>query len=250
MSEVQQLLGEISRCSIARDIRSGSSTVSIACREIVSLQAEVEFQLPEPWSGQIDMAPILFISSNPSIDEHEDFPNTSWESSRTADFFGNRFNPASGWVKDGLYPRQRDGSWSTDWVRFWASARARAGEILQRKATPGVDFALTEVVHCKSRSERGVAAARNICSDRYLEKVISASAAKVLIVYGRQAEEAIHRCFASRMTACGGVLRCVLIGNKPRMLVFLPHPAGYGSKSLEAGVGHDGLKLIRVHMTL
>src|SRR5258708_28952120 len=169
MSEVWQLLGEIVHCSIANEIRSGNSHVSIPCRESASVQTGVAFQLPEPWSGQIDIAPLLFISSNPSIDEHEDYPDESWESPRTADFFDNRFTPASGWVKDGLYPRQRDGSWSKDWVRFWASARGRAREILRRKIEPGIDFALTEVVHCKSRKERGVAEARDECSDRYLQ---------------------------------------------------------------------------------
>ena len=67
MSEVSQLLGEIAHCSIANEIRSGNSHVSIPCREIVSVQTGVVFQLPEPWSGQIDIAPLLFISSNPSL---------------------------------------------------------------------------------------------------------------------------------------------------------------------------------------
>ena len=104
MSEVQQLLGEISQCPVAREIRLGNSTSSCACRQIVGVQTGADFQVPEPWSGQIDIAPLLFISSNPSIDEHEDYPYRSWESSRTADFFSNRFARSSGWVKDGFIP--------------------------------------------------------------------------------------------------------------------------------------------------
>lgn len=249
MSEVQQLLSEIAHCSIANEIRSGNSHVSLPCREIVSVQMGVVFQLPEPWSGRIDIAPILFISSNPSIDEREDYPDASWESSRTADFFSNRFAPASGWVKDGLYSRQRDGSWSKDWVRFWASARGRSREILQRKIEPGIDFALTEVVHCKSRRECGVSEARDECSDRYLRRVISVSAAKLLIVYGKQAEGVVRRHFGSAMTALGHGLSLILIGDRPRMLVFLPHPNERGSKkTVESNVGTKGLTLIRAHV--
>ncbi|WP_263375720.1 uracil-DNA glycosylase family protein [Granulicella aggregans] len=249
MSELQQLLGEISHCPVVREIRLGNSTSSCACRQIVSVQTGADFQVPEPWSGQIDIAPLLFISSNPSIDEHEDYPYASWEFSKTADFFSNRFALASGWVKDGLYPRQIDGSWSKDWVRFWASARGRSREILQRKIEPGIDFALTEVVHCKSRREYGVSEARDECANRYLQRVISVSAAKLLIVYGKQAEGVVRRHFGPAMTALGHGLSLILIGDRPRMLVFLPHPNERGSKkTVESNVGTKGLTLIRAHV--
>jgi hypothetical protein len=38
--------------------------------------------------------------------------------------------------------------------------RQRAIELLQRDVRPGVDYALTEIVHCKSKSENGVAEAK------------------------------------------------------------------------------------------
>ena len=39
-------------------------------------------------------------------------------------------------------------------VSYWGHARNRTREILQREIKPGIDFALTEVVHCsKSRKE-------------------------------------------------------------------------------------------------
>jgi hypothetical protein len=140
MTEIWELSDEIVHCPIAYEIRSGRSQVSNPCSDLVNVQKGALFQFPEPWSGQIEIAPLLFISSNPSIDEHEDYPDETWSSSRTVDFFSNRFAPGSGWVKDGLYPRQRDGSWSNNWVRFWASARGRAREILQRKIEPGIDL--------------------------------------------------------------------------------------------------------------
>lgn len=204
------------------------------------------FQLPEPWSGQIDIAPLLFISSNPSIDELEEYPDQFWGLSRTIDFFHNRFTSDAGWVNDGLCVLQRNGS-RGKWVRFWASARGRASEILGKKRNeivPGVDFALTEIVHCKSRKEEGVNEAQDFCSERYLKRVLSISAAKVLIVYGKPAREAIHRCLGPVMN-----LSLVAVGNCQRMLVFLPGPNARGPrKTLEANIGQDGLSRIRTHL--
>jgi hypothetical protein len=120
---------------------------------------------------------------------------------------------------------------------------------LQREVTPGVDFALTEVVHCKSLKERGVSEALDFCSERYLEKVIAIAAAKVLIVYGKHAADAIRGRFGSMMIPLEHGLSLISIRDIPRMLVFLPHPNRPGpKKTLEARVGDDGLKLIRAHI--
>jgi len=98
---------------------------------------------------------------------------------------------------------------------FLGVRRGRSREILQRKIEPGIDFALTEVVHCKSRREYGVSEARDECSNRYLQRVISVSAAKLLIVYGEQAEGVVRRHFGSTMTALGHGLSLMLLGDGP-----------------------------------
>ena len=43
----------------------------------------------------------------------------------------------------------------------------------------GLDYALTEVVRCKSRQERGVPEALGTCSSRYLARTLELSAARV-----------------------------------------------------------------------
>jgi len=101
MSDLRQLLGEIAHCPVAKAIRLGDSPVSAPCHNVVSLQAGKSFQLPEPWSGQIDTAPLLFVSSNPAIDELEVYPDESWEDGKTTDFFQKRFTSEDGWVIDG-----------------------------------------------------------------------------------------------------------------------------------------------------
>jgi hypothetical protein len=135
----------------------GNSPVSVPCHTVVSLQAGKSFQVPEPWSGHIDIAPLLFVSSNPAIDELEVYPDESWEVGKAIDFFPRRFTSEDGWVIDGR-ALQQSGARGRG-VSFWGHARNRAREIFQREVAPGVDFALTEVVHCKSLKERGVAMA-------------------------------------------------------------------------------------------
>jgi hypothetical protein len=193
----------------------------------------------------------LFISSNPSIDDLEEYPDRFWGSDRIIDFFNNRFTSDAVWVRDGLYALRRDGSRSP-WVRFWAAARSRASEVLDKsreQIVPGIDFALTEVVHCKSRKEEGVREAQMCCAERYLERVLSLSPAKVIIVYGKRAENAIRNYFSAKMGTLPNNVWHLSIGRQSKMLVFLPHPNESGSrKALQENVGCAGLSQIRAHL--
>lgn len=62
MADIQQLLQEIHNCPVATSIRNGQPG---PCQTIVLSQTGTTFHSPEPWSGQITTAPILFLSSNP-----------------------------------------------------------------------------------------------------------------------------------------------------------------------------------------
>jgi hypothetical protein len=233
---------------VAEEIRSGRASAH-CCRTIVTSQAGTTFLFPEPWVGEIEHAPILFISSNPSIDEQEEFPNDiekKWTPELTTDFFQNRFGLTADWVKDGKVLR-RDGSRGKS-VRFWASARSRVSELMQEKdkIEPGIDFAITEVVHCKSRRETGVREAQEFCSGRYLKKILDVSVARVLIVYGRVARDVICRYLGQPKEKM--LLDAVDIAGIPRMFVFLPHPNSRGTKkTLEANLGKD-LPRVRAHL--
>ena len=63
------------------------------CRQVVFAQelGRADFHLPEPWSGRIESAPNLFVSSNPSFNPREDFPTVSWDDDRIEAFFTTRF---------------------------------------------------------------------------------------------------------------------------------------------------------------
>lgn len=61
------LLDEIVNCPHAQQCL-GDSAAENLCRTIVEYQNTLslqKFQVPEPWSGEIEKAPILFLSSNP-----------------------------------------------------------------------------------------------------------------------------------------------------------------------------------------
>lgn len=91
-------------------------------------------------------------------------------------------------LKDGRYdPAPRAG-------KYWAEIHRRATELLGPDPQPGIDYALTEVVHCKSSGNQGVTEARMECASRYLEPVLEAA---------RRGEN--HR--PRRETSLGGVLR-------------------------------------------
>ncbi len=109
------------------------------CSKIISVQSTYpraldRHQVPEPWSGDIEHAPILSLASNPAIDEREEIPLWGWPSEEIEDFFLHRYQDGrKQWIKNGIRSLQWDGSYSREYVRFWASVRKRAEELLLKK---------------------------------------------------------------------------------------------------------------------
>jgi len=73
--------------------------------------------------------------------------------------------------------------------------RTRATELLERPARAVVDFALTEVVHCKSVDEVGVDDAYDTCVEQWLRPVVRAAGARVIVLFGVYAGKAFHDFF-------------------------------------------------------
>jgi hypothetical protein len=216
------LLREIAHCPNIQhcyDTRQSSHP----CSKILSVQSSYhshtldQHQVPEPWVGDLEHAPILFLSSNPSLDEEDKFPLWSWREERTADFFINRFEQ---WIEEGVRILRPDGSSKS--VPFWVDVRQRAIELRGQEVCPGIDYALTEVVHCKSKREEGVKEALRECVGLYLRRVVELSGAKVIIVLGSKAEGAMRREFS---IPDGSVVGPQPIGNHKRYIVFLYHPS-------------------------
>jgi hypothetical protein len=73
------------------------------CRAIIGTQYQHGpnlFQLPEPWSGHITQARVLFISSNPSIDDGSGYPRKDWHDDDIFRYFDERFGTS---IFDGAY---------------------------------------------------------------------------------------------------------------------------------------------------
>jgi len=186
---IPQLLFDIAKCN---NFISLLPAVRVhPCNQIVDYQRMQgaininDFQLPEPWSGDILSAPILFISSNPAYSFNELFPTILWPDPMIADFFINRFidrGPIHSWVF-GNKVLLRNGKRSQS-VRYWASIRNRASELLGRNALPGIDYCLTELVHCKSVKEIGVRSALPECTQKYLNRKVVICGAKLIVGVG------------------------------------------------------------------
>jgi len=106
-------------------------------------------------------------------------------------------------------------------VPFWCSVKRRAEKILGRCVIPGDDYAVTEIVHCKSVSQIGVSAASHECSRRYLSRVLNHAAAKVIVVLGADAGRIVKQKYGM---GAEHVFWAQQIEGRKRSVVFLPHP--------------------------
>jgi len=198
------------------------------CSEIIKQNSKKKesFQLPEPWSGDIENAPILFISSNPSISKKELYP--TWDNPNNIniqDFFDNRFgdDEKNSWVyKQKVLNKnmKRD----KKQVRYWCGIKGRAEELLDYDPKPGEDYCITEIVHCKSKKQKGVKSAISTCKELYLNNILEISKAKVIVGIGKLAKESLQSHFNSDAK---------LIEDGKRIIVFLPHPNAFSKKTFK-----------------
>jgi uracil-DNA glycosylase len=227
----------IAHCPIISAIRDNSSLES-PCRTIVELQRDrpAKRHIAEPWIGHIDRAPILFVGSNPGW-SHDDQGLGAVDDDGLVDihinYFGGGLRPYSAGGIRGVGP---DGMPEKGWVHYWAFAQQRATELLGPAVVPGESYALTEAVHCNSRTEASGAtrAALSECGPRYLERVLDIAGARVIIVVGDVAAQAFRGLGIPPEERVVGPVR---LGGRERVVVFLPHPNQRGrSKSLRGNV--------------
>jgi hypothetical protein len=249
------LAADIIRCPIV-DECLGPSGEGLPCHRVVSWQGGVPGgarYVPEPWSGHLERAPILFVSSNPGGDAEgtptSDASFTSkWATEELVSCYDDAFEP---WrrpgIADGVYLTDRNGTRAAKAIRYWVWARARAKELLRREPNPGIDYALTEVVHCGTRHEAGVAEAFPTCVDRYFARVLSASAAALVVCVGGWARAGFSRSFGIDIDA--HLWGPGELAGRHRFVVSVPHPGAFGTpKALEPFVGTANLTRIRTEL--
>ena len=198
---------EIARCE---NVRLALKDRSHPCRRVVAAQDVPDLppfphQLPEPWSGHIETAPILFVGSNPSLNPSERFPTKGWADQRIEAYFTT--------------PDRLDLN-----VRYWNVVRSIAKAVLGEEPRPGHDCALTELLRCKSWNEKGVPQALATCTDLYLERTLQVSKARVVVALGKVAREGIasHIGGTSKIGLRRGTFE---LGGRKRAVLLLGHPS-------------------------
>lgn len=279
MDARRELLLEIASCPIVKSCLLERESVH-RCAEIVRYQwAEVsieerlafwerEHQVPEPWVGHLEQAPILFLSSNPSlsgrrrpgeraraprrleqlglhrVEEHPSLGRAfeavkwEWDDDQIDDCFSAAFDVFM--TEDGTAEIRSDETAAAA-VPYWQSAKALADLLLGRSARPGHDYALSEVVHCKSPNEIGVGDAAHECVPRYLRRTLALSPARVLVVVGRHARQAIRREY--HYPNAPQVSEPIEIEGRERRVVFVAGPAARRAKYPKTVTEQDALIL-------
>ena len=182
-------------------------------REVTDRIEGSSMHRPEAWTGNLAVAPIIFLASNPSFNSTENFPSwasSKWTDDEITDFGVNRFTTEiirkyGATQSNSLDKQDRtirvDGSLS-DKVEYWVWVRSYAALILGKEIqeiSAIEDYVMTELVHCKSTSEQGVLQALPTCSEKWFEKIMTESPSKLLFVAGAKAGEAFARIFYDQL---------------------------------------------------
>ena len=218
-SEIEQLALDIARCS---ELSAAVTDAKHPCHEISHTQVAVNGkyrQVPEAWVGNLETAKILVVSSNPTIstpektgtgevyplagftDLAESHPDWADDNVRVIDFQTQRLNQnrekpfvttgAQSLSEDGLY-RGGDRANSTEVSqKYWTAAFGQAIDLLGESFSLDSDLCLTEIVHCKSKGEKGVSKAAPLCSQKYFHRILNGSTARLLIVGGAKARDIV-----------------------------------------------------------
>jgi len=222
MAAAEALLLEIARCS---NVRRGleSQFLGHPCAAVVAAQpvAPDELHVPEPWNGDIERAPLLFVSWNPSWNPAERFPTSGWVDPDIVEFFQQRFE-------------HTDQSSQT-----WRETRGIAEHLLGYPPQPGHDYAVTDIVRCKSPNGIGASEAVSECAARYLRRTLDVAGARVVVALGRDARAALASHFGSptHLGACGPYGRA----GSERTLVLLGAPGSAQPRRL----ANDDLERVR-----
>ena len=227
----RELAVEIMRCPVLSQCLTEGGQV-LPCHQVVTGPGGPKHShwVPDPWMGHLTEAPLLFVSSNPGSGgdpscDPEDLSGASDDES-LLDFEDGAFDL-------GQFPGIADGAHLVDrlgnrgpWVHYWGWVKDRATEVLPQPVIPGQAYALTEVVHCGTTGEDGVWAALETCATRYLQRVLRASPAMVVVVVGSVARFAFQKYLDP--AAPDHLLGPVELAGRERLVLVVPHPNSRG----------------------
>jgi hypothetical protein len=167
---------------------------------------------PEPWTGQLDKAPILFVTSNPNtepgrVPKQSEVPPPD----RLLDFYEGYFN------------RHPEGIAT---VPTWKRMKIWADQLISADPDSDLNFALTDAVHCASRQQAGVPQALKRCATLYLQPIVEASVARLLICCGSAAASGLTSATYGRVALKVGMSwGPAELWGAERIVAAFPHPA-------------------------
>lgn len=192
------------------------------CKTIKSFQEGYKsFQVPEPWSGDIEGATFLVIGSNPAFDGTEIFPSKTcngeawaaksrcgkiWTDGEVERFFEGRMGQSvcacerykrpyvaiSNDAQDILHMTTCACDYKRSQNNYWGIYRRYCSVIAGQYGIDDTGIAITDLVHCKSAKEIGVSESAKHCSG-YLDRIIDAFVnsndtikAKCVLIFGKE----------------------------------------------------------------
>lgn len=178
------------------EVEAAWENVQSPYHAIASVQKDIPVekrQLPEPWNGNLAKAKIMFVSSNPSIDENEKFPTRIWDDDEICEFFEHRFSTT----------KLRNRFWT--YLKKWTQWIGECAEIgVEFDARNPIDYSgleqvavSTELVHCKSRREYGVGECLESEIERWMKPILRIFNGNVIVLVGGLAggcSERVVRC--------------------------------------------------------
>lgn len=213
-SSSRKLFWDIVNCQL-RSLRGQGCP---RCNRILGLQNGANrLQIPEPWSGDIDNASVLFVGANPALCRNEIFPSrdatapyqwaqycgqgSRWTPQGVESYFEGRFGVAA--CPHCKIPYFDPSGQRVLWTncayhnvqnQYWRIYNKYYNAVLTATGLPEEEygFALTDVVHCKGGGQVGVLEA-SACCGQWTQKVIAAFVNNTatwhsLIFVGRQYE--------------------------------------------------------------
>ena len=145
-------------------------------------------------------------------------------------------------MKDGKFGMSRDGSYLNA-TAYWSEIINRSNELFGRETEPGVDYALTEIVHCKSGNMIGVEAALEECGRRYLLRVLKVSGARVIAAVGQRAGQILR--LALQIDEHINLVGPKLIADRERYVIFLAAPGSSKPRRIQRIFSKPEIELIR-----
>tara|TARA_B100000315_G_scaffold253838_1_gene293554 strand:+ start:405 stop:1163 length:759 start_codon:yes stop_codon:yes gene_type:complete len=248
MNEDKKLLVDICRCPNIKDVLINNKENNPCFQTIKSQNKDYDnFQVPEPWSGDITRAKIVFLLCNPSISENENFPTHKNKNEELEDFFINRHNGD----RPGKYINGDVVIYSNDKTKripTQSEIKQVAQHIFGKSCIPGKDYAQLEITHCKTLNKNALSPSSiNECVSRHFFRTIELIKAKLIVSCGVNSLEAMNTKFdlKAKMHDLIGPVNFEKNNINSKYIAFIGQPGSSYKRTGSEAINGENLSKIR-----